>query len=587
MEAFGKLKRRTTDLVESGAKNLPSMPKNLPSMPKKLPSMPKMPDLSNVHLPAIPQMPSRWPNLSSLTQTTSSMKGTWQHVPLPALARSSHSLDVVGGSAYLFGGEVESRRPINNDMHVITLPSSGAPADYYAVPAKPSSRAQLASTLASTAEDDEQAGGLTDPLDEVPLSPLPEQPGIPVILAPDETEPEPMGTKDKGKGRATTPADEVPSARSGHATAVIGSRILLFGGRSTASETLDEGGRVWVFETKTNTWTYLDPHHDSPVPPARSNFAAVATDKPRDFTIRGDKRAETWKEWAEGDSAEVGIPQQPIVGHVAETAADEEDAGFGTLIIHGGSLRNGDRTKDVWAFDVRSRIWKPLPDAPGPARAGPALAIAKGRLYRFGGYDGEREQGGQLDVLQLQVDIFDDRVSKGEIGVFAKGDWASLVPSTAQEGEAGKLIAEEWPSERSASGLEVVQGGGGREYLVLLCGERAPSSGGGGGGGGGHEAAGNFWDDAWAFQVPPEARSTASFTGSVWHAMGRKTGEGKWTRLTMGPYDEDEGMDAQGPGPRGWFATASMNDLEGGVVLFGGLNDRNRRLGDGWIFRFA
>lgn len=524
------------------------------------------------------------------------MKGTWQHVAIPPLPRSSHSLDIVAGNAYIFGGEVEPRQPVDNDMHVIALPSSGAPADYYAVKARPSPKQQQRPAEPQhpapiTEEDDEDyetEAQLKDPLSEVPLaSPPPAA----------EEEPEPSSASDKGKGKSALPAsDSVPRARVGHASAVIGSRIFIFGGRAapSSSEPLDEGGRVWVFETKTHAWRALDPWKDSPIPPARSYFAAVATDKPRDFAIKPLRRASSWKEWAEGDSADVGIPQRPVAGSVAEHATDEEDAGFGTFIVHGGCVvAGGGRTNDVWAFDVRSRTWKELPPAPGPARGGAALALARGRLYRFGGFDGEAELGGQLDVLELALDGFDDRVSRGEVGVFARGGWTSIlspvttsVPPPAdgeeqQQQETAKLVpVPEWPANRSVASLELVLGGGGREYLVLMLGERAPSAE------RSHAAAGSFCADVWTFQVPPEGMSAASFRDAVLQAIGRPTGEEKWTRVVARPYDAEDPIDARGPGARGWVAGAPLGDLEENAILvFGGLNEKNERLGDGWIFR--
>ncbi|XXH03547.1 hypothetical protein Hte_009952 [Hypoxylon texense] len=598
MESFAKLKRRGTDLFSS-------LPHNLPSMPQ---------------LPHLPQRGGGSASNSSGNSNSNSnngaptMKGTWQHIAIPPLPRSSHSLDVVAGNAYIFGGEVEPRRPVDNDMHVIALPSSGAPADYYAVKARPSQtqpqqqqRQRLAEPQhpATISEEEyETEAQLKDPLSDVPLvSPPP----VPVEAeAAAESEPS-SATSEKGKGKGKSldlDQDSVPRARVGHASAVIGSRIFVFGGRADASSSapLDEGGRVWVFETKTHTWTYLDPWKDSPVPAPRSYSAAAAADKPRDFAIKPPRRAASWKEWAEGDSADVGIPQRPVAGSVAARAADEEDAGFGTFVVHGGCVAPGapnsedGRTGDVWAFDVRSRTWKELPPAPGPARGGAALAFARGKLYRFGGFDGENELGGQLDVLELGLDEFDDRVSRGEVGVFARGGWRSILspvtaaapppstsPSTSTpEEETAKLVpAPEWPANRSVASLELVLGGGGREYLVLMLGERTPSAA------RTHAGAGSFHGDAWTFQVPPEGRSAAGLRDAVLQALGRPTGEGRWARVAAGPYDDDEdALDARGPGARGWAASAPLGDLEENAVLvFGGLNEKNERLGDGWIFR--
>jgi len=56
----------------------------------------------------------------------------------------------------------------------------------------------------------------------------------------------------------------------------------------------------------------------------------------------------------------------------------------------------------------------------------------------------------------------------------------------------------------------------------------------------------------------------------------------------MGPYDDEDDASAEGPGPRGWIGSAVMGDLEeNGIVIWGGLNERNAKLGDGWILRLG
>lgn len=534
MDSFNALKRRTTDL--------------LGSIPQSI---------QNLHIGGGSHHTHRGGGPS--------MRGTWEKIPgLPPLNRSSHSLNIIAGNAYIFGGESsDARQPVDNDMHVITLPSGSASADYYTIQAKP---IPTTTTIAQPPP--------ADTIADVPQAPLEAPPSVPL-------------------------------PRVGHATAVIGHRIFLFGGRGGADlSALDEGGRVWVFDTRARAWSFLDPSSPtaspSPVPEPRSYHVAVATDKPRDFNqaaphhhTKPVTRADTWREWALGDSEEMGIPQRPIVGNVAARATDADAEGYGTLIIHGGCLSGGGRAKDVWAFDVHSRSWQRLPDAPGPGRGGPALAISRSRLYRFGGFDGEREQGGQLDFLELGVDSFNDEFSAGEVSVSAAhgGKWQSLVygkedvgykePDPADAPLTGSDEADPWPGARSVARLEAVTVGGGREYLVLMLGERDPSSA-------GHEAAGRFWDDVWAFQVPAQGMSTASLTDTVLSAVGRKSGEGQWSRLHLGPYDDEDDESAAGPGARGWFASAPMGELEeNGIVLWGGLDGENKRLGDGWVLRLG
>ncbi|KAK4032490.1 hypothetical protein C8A01DRAFT_41073 [Parachaetomium inaequale] len=592
MDSFKLLKRRTTELFNS------------------MPAMPAMPSLGS--------------------RGGSAMKGTWEKLQLPPLPRSSHSADIVAGTLYIFGGEVEPRRPVDNDMHAIALPSSGAQADYYAIkakPAKPSAHAETpavpvvnepkpTSDADTEEEADEQAetpeGGDKD-LSEAPLTTPSPGPGL-------------TTTKDKGKSIASTPASnlpDVPAPRVGHATAVIGHRIFLFGGRGGPDMSpLDEGGRVWVFDTRTHLWSFLDPlpaaaNLPASHPAPRSYHSAVATPKPDTFTnpaplthpVQNNNSPSAWRDWALGTSAEAehthGTPQRPVVGVLAERATDPDSDGYGTFLIHGGCLSEGQgRAADVWAFDIRSRVWQRLPDAPGSARGGAALAFShhhgsrgKGaRLYRFGGFNGEGQEGGQLDYLEVGVDVFDDQVTKGEEAVLSPkgGEWKSLlffgredvgykeVDAAVRPGEGGGGEGgDEWPGDRSVAGLEVVTVGGGREYLVLMFGEREAS-------GAGHAAAGRFWDDVWAFQVPSEGGSLASVADTAFSVVGRKNGEGTWTRVEMGPHDDEDDASAEGPGPRGWFASATMGELEeNGIVVFGGLSEGNQRLGDGWILRLG
>ncbi|EMT63349.1 Nitrile-specifier protein 5 [Fusarium odoratissimum] len=517
MESFSLLKRRTTDLLHNVQQNLPSMP-----------------------MPSVPSVPS------ATHQKKSSMKGTWERIDAPDVPRSSHSLNIVHGTAYLFGGEIEPRKPVDNDMHVVTLPWSSAGADYFKIKASP-------------AKPDAQ----------------PKKPEV--------------ESKSKGKqpaGPEKPELGDVPASRVGHATAVIGSRIFLFGGRGGPDmRPLNEGGRVWVFDTRSNTWTYLDPAPVVPggaivpQPAPRSYHTATSIDRPRDFAPKRPKEPETWGQWALGDTSKTGIPQAPVVGNVAEDAVDEESDGYGTFFIHAGCLASGERANDIWAFNVHDRTWTELPAAPGPARGGSAICVSKTRLFRFGGFDGQSELGGQLDFLHLEVETFDDRGTKGEVAVRARGGWQTILESdpNADSTEIHAEPAQIWPEPRSVASLEAITSGAGYEYLVLTMGERDPSSE-------GHEGAGKFLNDVWAFQVPPLGMTAASVTAAMWQAVGRKTGEGKWTKLDLEPYDDDNSDEM--PAARGWLASAPMGELEeSGILIWGGLGEDNERLGDGWILR--
>lgn len=635
MEQFGALKRRTTDLMTQAQGQMGNIPKpnmpNMPNMPTNLPHFPNLSDLSS-KLPKMPTFGLVHPHTGKPTQ-----KATWERIDVPPLPRSSHSINIVAGNAYIFGGEVQPREPVDNDMHIITLPFSSAGADYYAVKAKaaPKSEVPAVPTVIEPSDDGQgEDADIEKELAEVELS-TPNEQDEDVVTGSEDINDGPDAGPSTEKQPAQTEADasslgDVPAPRVGHATAVIGNRIFMYGGRGGPDQApLEEHGRVWVFDTKMHLWGHLDPvlpaaeplspafadkrHH---YPAARSYHSAAGVAQPRDFEAR--RRPSTWAEWAQGDSGAVGTPQRPIVGSVASTSRDEDDDGYGTFVVHGGCLagEGGARASDTWAFDVRSRVWQELPSAPGRPRGGAGLAVAGGKLWRYGGFSGEAEEGGQLDCLDLVVDDFSEATGERDVVLSARGGWRSVFPEQlpgspaaplvaaasgapvaaeatgegedgAEEGAPLKVEIEEpyWPGNRSVAGMQTVTLGG-YQYIVLLLGERGPSDA-------GHGAAGQFWDDVWAYELPRPTMASSAL-GAVF-GRGRSgsrnhdgPAEGKWFRVEAEAYDDDDGEAAQGPGPRGWFAAGHMGELdERGVMIWGGVDGANNRLGDGWILRLG
>lgn len=428
-----------------------------------------------------------------LTPSVPSVKAKWQRIDSIGLPRSSHSVSVIAGRAYIFGGETKPREPVDNDMHIITLPSGTVTsADYRSKPAEP-----------------QTAGGA------------------------------------------------VPEKRVGHTAAVIGERIFVFGGRGgTDMGPLEEDGRVWVYDTRRDAWTHLDPVEGTPYPEARSYHASTAIKKPQPDNMSAvfiDQGVET-----------------PPPGAIAEGAKTDEDlGGYGTLFIHGGCASSG-RINDLWGFDVNSRTWKQYPDAPGSPRGGASIAVSKQRIFRYGGFSDQGEEGGKLDFMELELQTFTDKGGIGELGLSPRGGWTTL---DFQEESMN------CPGNRSVAGLHTVNVGMGREYLILMLGEKSPSSQ-------GHEGAGEFWNDIWAFQCPPLGMTAASLKDATLQALGRETGEGLWSQVETADAEGAEGEEVHKlvPGGRGWFGSSSLGDIDaGGLFLWGGLNSKNEREDNGWI----
>lgn len=189
------------------------------------------------------------------------------------------------------------------------------------------------------------------------------------------------------------------------------------------------------------------------------------------------------------------------------------------LYVHAGCPEKG-RLSDLWSFDTESRVWRQLADAPAPPRGGTSIAYAAGKLYRMNGFDGVREQGGKLDVYDVQKD-----------------EWSTI--EYEADGESG-------PEARSVSALLELRVGG-KEVLVTLFGEHDPSEL-------GHAGAGKMLEDAWVFDLGAE----------------------KWSLLSMG----EERPQARGWFGAGVVRDGRGSD---GILVHGGLAEDNSRLGDVWM----
>ena len=433
-----------------------------------------------------------------LTTSTTPVNATFRPLRgLPSLQRSSHSITCIGHRAYLFGGEVKSREPADNSMHVISLPSAPLQeADYHSVAATPESS-----------------------------------------------------------------GNDVPAARFGHAAAAIGSCVYIFGGRTaTGMGALKESGRVWVFDTTTSKWSHLDPFPSTTHPPARSYHAMSSSEHP---LPPKDPLEHDVLDQKTLDSPRQSIPGPPL------------KHSHGTLFIHGGCLSNGSRTADVWAFDVSSRAWAQLPSAPGPARGGTTLALVKDRLYRYGGFDGTKELGGAVDWLDLVSSTYDDKAGKGEMPLHpSQRGWQSDNFPVGSENNAGL-------ANRAVTQMIPVSTGQGRNFLLILGGEVAPSAA-------GHAQAGNFTADVWTYQIRPEGLTTSALKDATREfVMGKPTGEAEVAEVRY--YNEEGVIVQEGQkkpmAARGWFAASPAGDIGSNnmVVVWGGINEDNERLGDGWI----
>ena len=138
---------------------------------------------------------------------------------------------------------------------------------------------------------------------------------------------------------------------------------------------LEESGRVWVFDTKMNLWSHLDPARGSSYPKSRSYHASTSSEHPLNHR-------EVQTGLPDGSVASAFTKEPPrkpkdyTENPIGEAGSGADD--HGTIFIHGGCLALG-RTAELWAFDIGSRVWSQYPDVPGPPRGGSALTLTRER----------------------------------------------------------------------------------------------------------------------------------------------------------------------------------------------------------------
>ncbi|KAI5919190.1 kelch repeat protein [Camillea tinctor] len=338
------------------------------------------------------------------------VSATWTRLVSRArLQRSSQCLSLLDSRAWIFGGELVPRQPVDNQLDVINLEPS--------------------------------------PASEVVTATLP----------------------------APTNA---PTPRVGAAMAAVKDSLYMFSGRGGISmHPIEENGAVWSYTPSQLAWNLIAPANPSAPYPAGRSYHSMTSD------------------------------------------------GHDTLYVHAGCPNEG-RLSDLWSFNVGSRSWTELPAAPAPGRGGTSIAISASgsALYRMNGFDGKTEQGGTIDVYDLQTQ-----------------SWSTI--SFNPDGRDG-------PEPRSVSSLLAVSIKG-SDYLVTMFGERDPSSL-------GHAGAGKMLADVWMFDI--EKRKWAKI---------EPTGE---TPAARGWFDADVMYSKSG---------------DCSIIVNGGLAEDNSRWGDVWKLQFA
>ena len=509
------------------------------------------------------------------------LKIHFHKLPSPRIARSSHTLNVIKGKAYIFGGDLDDGNTADNAVHAVTLPTdlalkdtdyqciaavaaplSPAPAPNATKPYSDEPGAAGAKGYAGTAEeiaDFEQQNNIPPPK---PYSDDPQETQGSNREIDEASRPTSPDFADALENQEATEAkiNDTPPSRAAHVSTAVDTKIYIFSGRppnDLEAAPLDERGALHCFDTVSHTWSTIHPHPtqcSSGVPCPRTHAASTSTRHP----LPSDEGADH--------------TMSPIAG-----SSKHHEGHHGTLFVYGGVGADNISLRDVWAFDVASRIWSRWPDVPGSVAedsSGAAMISYIGRRLWI-----PSDAFGNMNHLDIVNAGFDDMSGIGELGVMPGSQKWETVSFKSMPGfeETEKVVEAKMgppknaedraPGARVGAGLVPVTTGAGRDYLLLFLGEM----------GGGKQPS-----DVWSFQVHSEMGTAASLKDRVWSMIGgnQSTGEEVWAKAEI---VEADGGEAELVTSQSRFAYGAGGDWGNDTaVVWGGVSE-GRIQGNGWI----
>ncbi|KAL1301845.1 hypothetical protein AAFC00_006030 [Neodothiora populina] len=376
-----------------------------------------------------------------------------------------------------------------------------------------------------------------------------------------------------------------PPSRCVHTATVIDSQIYVYGGSSSADinspKPIDENGRVWVFDTQSNTWSSLLPDHNTPIPRTPVFAVSSSTSFPKPQEKPSDENPHC-------SSARADLLPKHDLDPLATMPEPVEVNTYGSLFIYGGQHMAEDsslqtNSNDMWIFDISSRTWSRFPSPPHSSPStlsSPNLALVDNKLYTYIAPDA------QTYALELDMrSIVFEADGPGEFGPSPLGPWTAIPAPDATSSPPPDHTASTHSSneEKADSGgggkedateasLVPITTGQGRNYLVLIS---TTTTG-----------ADTEPSPIYTLQLAPTSKSSASLKDSARSAMHKSTNRDVWAQVTH--YYNNQNVLRQesqagrevGVRRRGGMV-AKMGTMDGGAVLvWGGVGGRGE-VGDG------
>lgn len=253
-----------------------------------------------------------------------------------ALARSSHTVTVIGDKAYIFGGEQAGGKLCNTDVHAISLPSDTKPAAEYAC-----------------------------------------YPAFPV--------------KEDSTGDLI-----VPAPRKGHAACARGKYVVIQGGSGESGTPIDGGACIWLWDSETLRWAKIHAATQLGASLAPRDGHSVFVDEKQDFLVlHGGRTAagqtgETWLydfnavAWTQLPACPVAPSSSAFVDDTLYSISSESELSGAIHTLRLGANSTERSKPDALKWEKVEFPSNPLA-APGPkARVGGALvpiSTGYGRYY--------------------------------------------------------------------------------------------------------------------------------------------------------------------------------------------------------------
>ncbi|CAI6339475.1 unnamed protein product [Periconia digitata] len=283
--------------------------------------------------------------------------GTWAPILLnhsERLRRSSQTLSVIGSTAYLFGGEVQPRQPMDNHIDIIDLVAGTPQLDTKQLGQAPSPRVGSSSVALNGCLFIFSGRGGVDmaPVEEYgALWCYDPTPGTWSLIKPSDS------------------SKPYPPARSYHCMAAAGDSHLFVHAGCPASGRLSD---LWKFDLTSQVWTQL-----SDAPPPERGGTSIAFSKGKIYRMHGfdgkveqggsldifDVAANTWttktfdangRDGPEPRSVCVLLPVKLQRKEKLITLFGERDP---SSLGHAGA---GKMLNDVWVYDIDEDWWTKL-----------------------------------------------------------------------------------------------------------------------------------------------------------------------------------------------------------------------------------